>query len=83
MVYVNTCARARTHTHMQAYEIIIIYVCVCVCVCVYIAHLRQQCHNTTVPQHDSATTQQCHNTTVPQHKIDDFSGAAFKGFKVL
>ena len=30
----------------------------------HIAHLRQQCHNTTVSQHKSVTTQQCHNTTV-------------------
>jgi len=28
---------------------------------------RQQCHNTTVSQHNSVTTQQCHKTTVSQH----------------
>ena len=33
----------------------------------YISHLRQQCHNTAVSQHNSITTQQCHNTTVSQH----------------
>ena len=32
-----------------------------------IAHLRQQCHNTTVSQHNSVTTQQWHNTTLAQH----------------
>jgi len=32
----------------------------------YIARLRQQCHNTTVSQHNSVKTQQCHNKTVSQ-----------------
>ena len=27
----------------------------------------QQCHNTTVSQHNTVTTQHCHNTTVSQH----------------
>ena len=31
------------------------------------AHLPQQCHNTTVSQHNIVTTQQCHDTTVSRH----------------
>jgi len=44
----------------------------------HIAHLQQECHNTTVSQHNSATTQQCQNS-----KFVIFSGETFKDFEVL
>jgi hypothetical protein len=30
----------------------------------YISHFRQQCHNTTLSQHNNVTTQQCQHKTV-------------------